>query len=648
MSLMENINPLEKKKINWHRVGLYIAGLFCIIVIGFSVSVVSYLYAYEGKVYPGVYIGSEYVGEKSFDEVKYLLEDYNNKIFNDGLSIVLPESNKVINLDLSDNVSPDNIVELVKIDTDATTKQILQIGRNGNWRENILIPIYYRLTGRQINAVVIMNEKAVVKNLQDKMLPHAIAPNDANVKIVLINPLQFEIIKEKTGHIFDYMQLVNAIADNLSVLSSQPVAAKEQVVTSAVKETDLPNVSEELPNVLSYGDLGFNYVDGKTKARNDWNVTKEEYANWLEVQKDGDKFIFGLNKEAVQKYLENLRIIVDIPAEDAKFTIENGKVKEFQGNKTGLAINSDKTYEELNKIFRERNYHPAVVAKTVSLVVEVVEPQTKLADINELGVTDIIGVGESTFYGSHANRIKNITNAVSRLNGLIIMAGEEFSTIKAAGPFTIENGYLPELVIKGDKITREVGGGMCQIGTTLFHMAMNSGMPIVERRNHSLVVNYYLDPVNNKPGTDATVYDPVVDFKFLNDTGNYLLLQTAVDYKAQKLTFTLWGNPDGRKGSYTHPIVSRWMSAGETKTIEVDNLKPGVKECQGAYRGAVASFIYTRYTPTGEEIKTVFDSYYRPLADICRVGKQPDSTCPVGKSCPVVVDVPALDAIGVE
>ena len=67
---------------------------------------------------------------------------------------------------------------------------------------------------------------------------------------------------------------------------------------------------------------------------------------------------------------------------------------------------------------------------------------------------------------------------------------------------------------------------MCQIGTTLFRMSMNSGMPIVQRVNHSLVVSYYADPVNGNPGTDATVYVPYVDFKFNNDTGNYLLLQT--------------------------------------------------------------------------------------------------------------------------
>jgi vancomycin resistance protein YoaR len=168
---------------------------------------------------------------------------------------------------------------------------------------------------------------------------------------------------------------------------------------------------------------------------------------------------------------------------------------------------------------------------------------------------------------------------------------------------------------------------MCQIGTTLFRMAMNSAMPITERRNHSLVVGYYADPVNGNPGTDATLYEPILDFKFLNDTGSYLLFQTEIDYKRQQLTFTLWGRPDGRKGWYTHPTVSRWIPAGAPlPDIESAELKPGERKCQNAFRGAVASFVYSRITSSSEKIDRTFESYYRPLPKICVVGKTVSST----------------------
>jgi len=250
----------------------------------------------------------------------------------------------------------------------------------------------------------------------------------------------------------------------------------------------------------------------------------------------------------------------------------------------------------------------------------VIEPKIKMSDVNDLGIHGIVGFGYSTFRDSHNNRIKNIANAVDHLNGTLIKPGEEFSTNKYAGPYTLENGYLPEEVIKGTEIKKEVGGGMCQIGTTMFRTAMNSAMPIVERQNHSLVVGYYADPVNGNPGTDATLYDPYLDLKFLNDTENYLLLQTEIDYDKQELKFTLWGMSGGRKGWFTHPIVERWISPGEEQKIETLDLEPGTEKCQSAFVGAVTTFSYYRLIPGEEKIEREFESYYRPLPRICLVG----------------------------
>jgi vancomycin resistance protein YoaR len=260
------------------------------------------------------------------------------------------------------------------------------------------------------------------------------------------------------------------------------------------------------------------------------------------------------------------------------------------------------------------------------LVTEKVESQIRLTDLNDLGIDDLIGTGTSTFYDSHTNRIKNIAHAVELLNGVLVAPDEVFSAIKFAGPFTLENGYLPEEIIKGDRIVKEVGGGMCQIGTTLFRMAMNSGMDILERHNHSLVVNYYADPINKNPGTDAALYDPFLDLKFKNDTGGYLLLQAKIDYKKQILTFSLWGKSDGRFGSYTSPLVSKWIPAGEPKEVVSSELAPGEEKCQNAFRGAISSFIYTRFTSTSEKIDRVFTSNYRPLPKLCLVGPSLVST----------------------
>ena len=93
-----------------------------------------------------------------------------------------------------------------------------------------------------------------------------------------------------------------------------------------------------------------------------------------------------------------------------------------------------------------------------------------------------------------------------------------------------------------------------------------------------------------------------------------------MDKVKKDLIFTLWGAKDGRQASYSHPIVSKWYSSGEPKDIETDKLEPGKKECQNAFVGADASFVYTRVMPDGKEEKTTYTSHYRSLPKICLIG----------------------------
>lgn len=192
--------------------------------------------------------------------------------------------------------------------------------------------------------------------------------------------------------------------------------------------------------------------------------------------------------------------------------------------------------------------------------------------------------------------------------------------IKALGEIDGPAGYLPELVIKGDKTVPEYGGGLCQIGTTLFRAVVDSGLPVTARRNHSYRVSYY-EPA----GTDATIYDPQPDFKFMNDTGNAILLQTKIT--GDKAVFTFWGKRDGRKVSYTKPTIYNIVKPQPTKIIETTDLKPGEKKCtEKAHNGADAYFDYQVIYPSGEEKKVRFNSHYVPWREVCLVGVAASST----------------------
>ena len=118
----------------------------------------------------------------------------------------------------------------------------------------------------------------------------------------------------------------------------------------------------------------------------------------------------------------------------------------------------------------------------------------------------------------------------------------------------------------------------------MFRLVIESGLSITERRNHSYRVGYY-EPA----GTDATIYSPWPDFKFINDTDNYLLLQTRIE--GNNLIFEFWGTSDGRQVETTQPVIYNIVKPGEPEYVETDELEPGEeKRVERAHNGADAYF----------------------------------------------------------
>jgi vancomycin resistance protein YoaR len=183
-----------------------------------------------------------------------------------------------------------------------------------------------------------------------------------------------------------------------------------------------------------------------------------------------------------------------------------------------------------------------------------------LADTNNLGIRELVATGESNFKGSPNNRIHNITVGAAKFNGLIIAPGEEFSFNKYLGEVDDVHGFLPELVIKPEGVTPEFGGGLCQVSTTTFRAAMNAGLPIKARRNHSFAVQYYAPQ-----GTDATIYPGSSDLKFVNNLASSLLIRTRVE--GRKLYFDFFGTKDDRVIAFDGPTVFDKKPDGSMKAV---------------------------------------------------------------------------------
>jgi len=613
------------KRIPWRRIWVW--SISFLVLVGIALGgLFSYASTYDMRVFPGVHIGNLPVGGMSREEVTALLEEMNTKLHDAGISLMFTDNGTThrIRID-STTVLAENVVELIYMDVAREVDAVLSYKKDQNPIFKGWSAVFTRGTEPHLSlTTVTFDRDRLVERLATALEPFVEEPREAGVSISMVDPLHYTIVSSTVGVTFAYDEILEKSISAWNVLEIPEVSLVQTVKEPTIHDDDVRNILKKLQGVFDTGSLDLTYTDPQTKRDNTWTMTKADIAQWIEVQRHEAGLGFGLTFASTSAFLTDVVAHeIDQEAREARFQVgENGKVNEFQGSRPGLAVDVEQTYEAVNSAVLARSWgDEGTVSSSVPIVVMQVEPYVQTGEVNDLGISEILGIGYSNFSGSPTNRIKNIKHAVEdKLNGLLIKPDEEFSLLRTLEPFTIEGGYLPELVIKGDEIKPEVAGGLCQVGTTMFRTVMNSGLPITQRRNHSLVVSYYNDHRNGQPGTDATIYDPAPDFRFKNDTGNYILLTTDMNVQTGNLYFTFWGTSDGRKGYYSEPVVHKWIPTGSEQIVETTELAPGVRNCQSAHPGAETSFTYTRVLPNGEKVHEVFSSYYRPLPKICLVG----------------------------
>jgi vancomycin resistance protein YoaR len=187
----------------------------------------------------------------------------------------------------------------------------------------------------------------------------------------------------------------------------------------------------------------------------------------------------------------------------------------------------------------------------IPLVVTLAQPEvTDDMTAASLGITGLVESYTSYFGGSSAARMQNIDAARKQFHGLLVPPNTTFSMADALGDVSLENGYAEALIIYNGRSITGVGGGVCQVSTTLFRTAYYGGYPIVERHEHAYRVYYYEQTATGYDtglaGLDATVYVPLVDLKFTNDRPYWLLMETYFYQNEQKLEWKFYSGDDGR------------------------------------------------------------------------------------------------------
>jgi vancomycin resistance protein YoaR len=263
---------------------------------------------------------------------------------------------------------------------------------------------------------------------------------------------------------------------------------------------------------------------------------------------------------------------------NARLKVENGVVNIAKEAENGSILEEEPAAITLETALAANHQSEL----SVSLPVRSVPAKISGSTLASLGVSELVGTATTNFRGSPKNRIYNIHRAIEQFDGIVLEPGQEFSFVEYLGEVDGEHGYLPELVIKNNRTEPEFGGGICQVSTTVFRAALQSGLKITERRNHAYPVQYY------RPyGLDATIYIPKPDLKFLNDTPGSLLMIPEIE--GTLLTFSFFGTRDGRTATIDGPHILESNPDGSMRTVFTHT----VKDASGAV--TVNDTFYSNY-----------------------------------------------------
>ena len=356
---------------------------------------------------------------------------------------------------------------------------------------------------------------------------------DVEIRIVKIEPTvttrEAESLKNEISGLVAYPFVFQAGEITLS-LPKEELMSWIKIIKNPLFSTEPVNQAADLETTINTTITGDNYTTLKQHYQLDWDVDEDKVAKFLDEKIKGKIY---------QKKINGV------------LAVENGVLTEIQSSRGETSVDIEKSLEIVVSSFKNSQYF-------IELPVVENAADVSLKRAQEIGANALVGRGESNFSGSPNNRRHNIRVGAGKFNGAVIEKGETFSFLKKLGPVDRSTGYLPELVIKKDKTIPEYGGGMCQVSTTCFRAAVNSGLRVVERQNHAYPVQYY-----SPQGTDATVYIPKPDLKFINDTPGPILIQTRIE--GNLLYFEFFGQSDGRKVELEGPRTWDKKSDGSMK-----------------------------------------------------------------------------------
>lgn len=604
------------------------AAAFLAIVLTLTGLAACFEYKYTDRFYPGVYLDGKYVGGKTREAVIGEYKKNADDLYKNGITLIFESENgeRKVNIPMTaSGMSPYGVVEYFSLgDWEGALNGAYGYGRNGSLLNNIKEQGLSLAKNKIFNFPVVFQNAAIEsfysRELKDYFKKAAPAEFIYSAK-------KLSIRKETAGEEVAFSEIIKEIDRKLSSFDPTPIRLKTKtILPSTTKEKLNPFLS--IAQEISHGiNLYFKYKDYG------WKVNGDKLVTWLKLDENNR---LALDSSKLEAFLyKNIIPVLENRPQSSRFAMKDGTLIETAPGKPGNMVDIENTVAKTEEIIFGRKHSLGLADSMlaslgdlsatgsnlvfkdgyiiVPIDIAVAPPRVTMDTLLQYEIKELIGTATTNFKGSSADRIHNIRVGVSKLTGNLIAPGEEFSTVFSLGTTTEEEGFVKEFVIKEDKSVKELGGGLCQVATTMFRLALDAGLPIKERTNHRYVVSYY------GPGLDATIYGPHPDLRFVNDTGHYLLLQGTVTDK--ELKFEFFGQKDGRQANISEPILTDEKPAPPTKYVMSNDVPYATQQCsETPHKGVTADVTYNITYKDGKINEQKFKSIYQPWQKICLIG----------------------------
>jgi len=555
---------------------LALLGGLLLTFLAFSSFAAGYQYRHSGLIFPGVTVAGVDVSGLTPDEASARLWE----------QLAYPHQGRVAFQDGSTLwVAAPAELGLV-LDANNSALAAYQVGRSGNPVGQFFAQINALRSGKDLPPLLVYDEN-VARNY---LLNLAATLDRPTVEASIgVNGVDITLRSGQIGRTLDVGTVLPLIGAQMKTLADGliPLVVHETppVIFDASEQAEIARQILSAPLVITTP-----AEDGGEQAH--WEIDVPTLAGMLAIERvatsDGEQYQVGISTDHLRGFLASIAPGLERYPANARFIFNDDtrQLDDLQPSTTGRSLLVEDSLTAIQQKLSEGEH-------TAELVFDYLLPAAPdTASAADLGITELVSVQTSHFNGSSTERIQNITVASARFHGVLVAPGETFSMASMIGDVSLDTGFAEAWIIFGDRTIKGVGGGVCQVSTTLFRTAFFGGFQIDERYSHAYRVTYYEQTsgggVNaNLAGLDATVYVPLVDFKFTNDTAYWLLMETYVNPTARTLTWKFYSTSDGRTVEWKTSGLENIEDPPDPQYIENPALaKDEIKQVDWAVAGA--------------------------------------------------------------